>query len=112
MQLLMLCITGCPVPDYQMPYQQEAGSQPTFEEMQILVSRNKVRPKFPEVWQSHNQVSNRFHNQPKHIYMSHDDWNQVGNFKHRFKEDIDSTYICLGTIDIIFKHIRRVNEIV
>ncbi|XP_061181387.1 uncharacterized protein LOC133189957 [Saccostrea echinata] len=47
---------SCPVPDYQMPYQQEAGSQPTFEEMQILVSRNKVRPKMPEVWQSHNQA--------------------------------------------------------
>lgn len=47
---------GCPVPDYQMPYQQEAGLQPTFEEMQILVSRNKVRPKFPDVWPSHNQA--------------------------------------------------------
>lgn len=49
-------VEGCPVPDYQMPYQQEAGLQPTFEEMQILVSRNKVRPKFPDVWPSHNQV--------------------------------------------------------
>jgi hypothetical protein len=45
-----------PVPDYTLPYQKEAGLHPTFEEMQILVSRNKVRPKFSEVWKDYNQV--------------------------------------------------------
>lgn len=47
---------GVPVPDYSLPYQKEAGIHPTFEEMQILVSRNKVRPKFPEVWKDYNQA--------------------------------------------------------
>ncbi|CAG2222821.1 BMPR2 [Mytilus edulis] len=47
---------GVPVPDYTLPYQKEAGLHPTFEEMQILVSRNKVRPKFSEVWKDYNQA--------------------------------------------------------
>lgn len=47
---------GCPLPEFMLPYQAEAGSHPTFEEMQVLVSRNKVRPKFPEVWKDYNQA--------------------------------------------------------
>ncbi|KAJ8306946.1 hypothetical protein KUTeg_015030 [Tegillarca granosa] len=47
---------GVPVPEYQLPYQKEAGVHPTFEEMTILVSRNKVRPQFPEVWRDYSQV--------------------------------------------------------
>lgn len=45
------------MPDFALPYQNEAGSHPSFEEMQVLVSRNKVRPKFPEVWKDYNPVS-------------------------------------------------------
>ncbi|XP_021341676.1 uncharacterized protein LOC110442406 isoform X2 [Mizuhopecten yessoensis] len=47
---------GVPTPDYMLPFQKEAGNHPTFEEMQILVSRNKVRPKFPAVWKDYNQA--------------------------------------------------------
>ncbi|XP_060063193.1 bone morphogenetic protein receptor type-2-like [Ylistrum balloti] len=47
---------GVPTPEYMLPFQKEAGNHPSFEEMQILVSRNKVRPKFPEVWKDYNQA--------------------------------------------------------
>ncbi|XP_033732873.1 uncharacterized protein LOC117322207 [Pecten maximus] len=47
---------GVPTPDYMLPFQKEAGNHPSFEEMQILVSRNKVRPKFPAVWKDYNQA--------------------------------------------------------
>ncbi|KAH9492437.1 hypothetical protein Btru_051109 [Bulinus truncatus] len=45
---------GAPVPDYQLPFQAEAGIHPTFEEMQVLVVKYKSRPKFPEVWKDSN----------------------------------------------------------
>jgi len=45
------------MPEFSLPYQAEAGNHPTFEEMQLMVSRNKVRPKFPEVWKEYNPVS-------------------------------------------------------
>ena len=44
------------MPEYSLPFQAEAGSHPSFEEMQMLVSRNKIRPKFPEVWKDYNPV--------------------------------------------------------
>ena len=44
------------MPEFTLPFQAEAGSHPTFEEMQLLVSRNKIRPKFPEVWKDYNPV--------------------------------------------------------
>ncbi|XP_045209130.2 bone morphogenetic protein receptor type-2-like [Mercenaria mercenaria] len=47
---------GCPMPEFALPYQNEAGCHPSFEEMQVHVSRNKVRPKFPEVWKDYNQA--------------------------------------------------------
>ncbi|KAK3591222.1 hypothetical protein CHS0354_003854 [Potamilus streckersoni] len=47
---------GAPMPDYSLPFQAEAGIHPTFEEMQEIVSRNKQRPKFPEVWKDYNQA--------------------------------------------------------
>ena len=40
--------TGESVPEYQMAFQTEVGNHPTFEDMQVLVSREKQRPKFPE----------------------------------------------------------------
>lgn len=47
---------GCPMPEFTLPYSAELGSHPTFEEMQVNVSRNKIRPKFPDVWKDYNQV--------------------------------------------------------
>ncbi|XP_021698350.1 bone morphogenetic protein receptor type-2 [Aedes aegypti] len=35
------------VPEYKAPYEEEIGTNPSFEQMQVLVSRNKTRPRFP-----------------------------------------------------------------
>lgn len=48
---------GESVPEYQMAFQAEAGNHPTFEDMQVLVSREKQRPKFPEAWKENSLVS-------------------------------------------------------
>lgn len=40
-----------------MAFQAEAGNHPTFEDMQVLVSREKQRPKFPEAWKENSLVS-------------------------------------------------------
>ncbi|XP_039613737.1 bone morphogenetic protein receptor type-2-like isoform X1 [Polypterus senegalus] len=45
---------GDSVPDYQMAFQAEAGNHPSFEDMQVLVSREKQRPKFPEAWKENS----------------------------------------------------------
>uniref|UniRef100_A0A8K9XMA5 receptor protein serine/threonine kinase n=1 Tax=Oncorhynchus mykiss TaxID=8022 RepID=A0A8K9XMA5_ONCMY len=45
---------GEAVPDYQMAFQAEAGNHPSFEDMQVLVSREKERPKFPEAWKENS----------------------------------------------------------
>ncbi|CAL8265731.1 unnamed protein product [Lota lota] len=39
--------TGETVPEYQMVFQEEVGKQPSFQDMQRLVSRDKQRPSFP-----------------------------------------------------------------
>lgn len=38
------------VPPYRLPYEAEVGKMPSFEQMQVLVSRQKVRPAFPPGW--------------------------------------------------------------
>lgn len=38
------------VPPYRLPYEAEVGKMPSFEQMQVLVSRQKVRPAFPSGW--------------------------------------------------------------
>ncbi|MEQ2194370.1 hypothetical protein XENOCAPTIV_028131, partial [Xenoophorus captivus] len=38
----------------EMAFQAEAGNHPTFEDMQVLVSREKQRPKFPEAWKENS----------------------------------------------------------
>ncbi|XP_049293645.1 bone morphogenetic protein receptor type-2 [Anopheles funestus] len=38
---------GTSVPEYRAPYEEYVGSNPSFEQMQVLVSRNKARPSFP-----------------------------------------------------------------
>lgn len=45
---------GETVPEYQMAFQTEAGNHPSFEDMQVLVSREKQRPKFPEAWKENS----------------------------------------------------------
>ena len=49
--------TGAPLPEYNPAFHAETGSNPTFEQMQMTVVRNKIRPKFPEVWKETNSVS-------------------------------------------------------
>ncbi|XP_069471614.1 bone morphogenetic protein receptor type-2 [Ambystoma mexicanum] len=56
-EIFMRCtdlFPGESVPDYQMAFQAEAGNHPTFEDMQVLVSREKQRPKFPEAWKENS----------------------------------------------------------
>ncbi|KAA8578954.1 hypothetical protein FQN60_006046, partial [Etheostoma spectabile] len=45
---------GEAVPDYQLAFQAELGNHPSFEEMQVLVVREKVRPRFPEAWKDNS----------------------------------------------------------
>uniref|UniRef100_A0A674CFB4 receptor protein serine/threonine kinase n=1 Tax=Salmo trutta TaxID=8032 RepID=A0A674CFB4_SALTR len=45
---------GESVPDFQVAFQAEAGNHPSFEDMQVLVSREKQRPKFPEAWKENS----------------------------------------------------------
>lgn len=45
---------GESVPEYQMAFQAEVGNHPSFEDMQVLVSREKQRPKFPEAWKENS----------------------------------------------------------
>lgn len=54
--LLFTKFTGESVPEYQMAFQTEVGNHPTFEDMQVLVSREKQRPKFPEAWKENSLV--------------------------------------------------------
>uniref|UniRef100_A0A1B0DH78 Serine/threonine-protein kinase receptor n=1 Tax=Phlebotomus papatasi TaxID=29031 RepID=A0A1B0DH78_PHLPP len=41
---------GQNVPDYRAPYEAEVGKNPTYEQMQVFVSRHKARPLFPTTW--------------------------------------------------------------
>lgn len=45
------------VPEYELAFQAELGNHPSFEEMQILVAREKFRPRFPEAWKENCLVS-------------------------------------------------------
>ncbi|XP_068101215.1 bone morphogenetic protein receptor type-2 isoform X2 [Hyperolius riggenbachi] len=56
-EIFMRCtdlFPGESVPEHQMAFQVEAGNHPTFEDMQVLVSREKQRPKFPEAWKENS----------------------------------------------------------
>ena len=54
---------GVSVPSYEMPFHQELGisqrDNPSLEQMQILVSRYKARPLFPEIWKNSNPAIQR-----------------------------------------------------
>ncbi|KAG8222924.1 hypothetical protein J437_LFUL000218, partial [Ladona fulva] len=44
---------SCQVPQppaYKMPFEAEIGIHPSLEQMQVLVSRHKARPLFPDAW--------------------------------------------------------------
>ncbi|KAK8401940.1 hypothetical protein O3P69_001206 [Scylla paramamosain] len=45
---------GLQTPPYMLPFQAEIGLHPTFEQVQVLVVRNKARPLFPSVWKDTN----------------------------------------------------------
>ncbi|RZF33320.1 hypothetical protein LSTR_LSTR007665 [Laodelphax striatellus] len=47
-----LYVDNATVVPYAMPFQEEVGLQPSFEQMQVMVSRNKARPLFPALWRS------------------------------------------------------------
>ncbi|XP_054827750.1 bone morphogenetic protein receptor type-2 isoform X2 [Eublepharis macularius] len=56
-EIFMRCtdlFPGESVPDFQTAFQMEVGNHPTFEDMQVLVSREKQRPKFPEAWKENS----------------------------------------------------------
>ncbi|CAK6982637.1 LOW QUALITY PROTEIN: bone morphogenetic protein receptor type-2-like [Scomber scombrus] len=47
---------GEAVPEYQLAFQAELGNHPSLEEMQMLVCREKYRPRFPEAWKENSLV--------------------------------------------------------
>jgi len=49
-------VLGLPTPDYRLPFEAEIGAHPSFEEMQVAVARNKIRPSFPDMWKNTNSV--------------------------------------------------------
>ena len=49
-------VLGLPTPDHRLPFEAEVGAHPSFEEMQVAVSRNKMRPAFPDLWKNTNMV--------------------------------------------------------
>nr|XP_060639102.1 bone morphogenetic protein receptor type-2 [Anolis sagrei ordinatus] len=56
-EIFMRCtdlFPGESVPEFQTAFQTEVGNHPTFEDMQVLVSREKQRPKFPEAWKENS----------------------------------------------------------
>lgn len=45
---------GIEVPPYKQPFEHEIGLSPSFEQMQVLVNKNKARPLFPDIWKDSN----------------------------------------------------------
>lgn len=45
---------GLQTPPHMLPFQAEIGPRPSFEQIQVLVARNKARPLFPPVWKDTN----------------------------------------------------------
>lgn len=45
---------GIVVPAFKLPFENEVGLTPTFEQMKVLVSLKKARPLFPCIWKSSN----------------------------------------------------------
>nr|XP_006816222.1 PREDICTED: uncharacterized protein LOC102810094 [Saccoglossus kowalevskii] len=47
---------GGPVPEYELPFMSEIGSHPSFEDVQVFVSREKRRPAFPDAWKKNHHA--------------------------------------------------------
>ncbi|XP_077993218.1 uncharacterized protein LOC144447189 [Glandiceps talaboti] len=47
---------GETVGEYELPFQAQIGSHPSFEDMQVLVSRDKKRPRFPDSWKTNHHA--------------------------------------------------------
>uniref|UniRef100_T1J656 receptor protein serine/threonine kinase n=1 Tax=Strigamia maritima TaxID=126957 RepID=T1J656_STRMM len=47
---------GLEVPEYRLPFEAEIGLHPSFEQMQVLISKNKARPLFSDLWKDTNQA--------------------------------------------------------
>ncbi|RWS08423.1 bone morphogenetic protein receptor type-2-like protein, partial [Dinothrombium tinctorium] len=45
---------GMEVPPYKLPFEHEVGLNPSYEQMQVLVTRHKARPLFPDIWKDTN----------------------------------------------------------
>ncbi|RWS31721.1 bone morphogenetic protein receptor type-2-like protein [Leptotrombidium deliense] len=45
---------GMEVPPYKQPFEHEVGLSPSYEQMQVLVTRHKARPLFPDIWKDTN----------------------------------------------------------
>jgi len=52
----VVAVLGLPTPDFRLPFEAEVGVHPTFADVQTAVSRNKLRPAFPDVWKDTNMV--------------------------------------------------------
>ncbi|CAB3374502.1 Hypothetical predicted protein [Cloeon dipterum] len=51
-----LYLTGVETPQYKLPFELEIGLRPSFEDMQVLVSRRKSRPLLPDKWRENQCV--------------------------------------------------------
>lgn len=69
--LIFVCdvCAGEAVPEYELAFQAELGNHPSFEEMQILVAREKFRPRFPEAWKKNSLV--RVHSRSANISVGY-----------------------------------------
>nr|XP_033795609.1 anti-Muellerian hormone type-2 receptor isoform X2 [Geotrypetes seraphini] len=47
---------GSAVPDFQLAFEAELGSEPTFSTLRELVLEERRRPKFPELWKQNSQI--------------------------------------------------------
>lgn len=82
------------MPDYQMAFQAEAGNHPTFEDMQVLVSREKQRPKFPEAWKENSLVC-----------LCVQEQSQNSNYNTLITRDRQQIAKHATTTSVIFKHL-------
>ena len=70
-----LTLQGVSVPNYEKAFSQELGPErqnPSLQQMQILVSRYKARPLFPEIWKNSNPAIQRLRE------TIEDSWDQDG----------------------------------
>ena len=54
--MFLFCLSGGEMPPYKLPFSDELCQHPTFEDMQVHVSRGRKRPAFPDAWKENNQV--------------------------------------------------------